>query len=508
MLSLTRALREDRLLLTLTALLTAAVVLPLFCCRVVPFIDLPHHAALGALLWDVAFHRHGAAAHYWIDLTPVPYWTIYILLAVSERVFGVYAGTKLVLAVSILSVPLGAMRLCRALGRSPRLGLSAFLLAWDFNIYYGWLNHVLALGLALFLLAQILEIESPRDAMWTWPLGAFLALTHVLPLVFLVVAVALATALRPRAAFAHALALLAPGVTLLPWLAHVLSGPRVDPGAVLDPIDVRLQSLFKYTLGNGPVDPSAVRAEGVAFLVLLVGPLLLFLLPQQKGRGRFVAAAPIVAALLLYFLLPLEVARPVAHWGTYPRFATPMLLGAMILPNPRLSGARALALAPSVVACLWTSTAVAAQFRAFDLETAPFYEAASMVPEGARLLPLCHDNTFKSARSAMGESLYGYVTALTGGYDPYLFDAPTTMVHYIKEAKPPNPGGFGRQPRLFSMKAYGDYYDYILVLGTTNDPVAADPRSATKTAVKIFEGGRFRLYELRATSERPTQGHP
>jgi hypothetical protein len=190
------------------------------------------------------------------------------------------------------------------------------------------------------------------------------------------------------------------------------------------------------------------------------------------------------------------VARPVTHWGTYPRFATPLLLGALILPNPRLTGARVLALVPAVLACLWTSRAVGEQFQAFDKETAPFIQAARLVPEGARLLPLCQENAFKSARLSMGESLYAYITARTGGYNPYLFDAPTTMVHYRTADKPPNPGAFGRQPRLFSMKAYADHYDYILVQGIKDDPVAQNPRSDTRTAVKVFEGGRFRLYRI------------
>jgi hypothetical protein len=496
MITLYRALRADRLLAFLTALLAAAVLFPLFRGRVLPFIDLPHHAALGGLLWDVVFRRNDAAAHYWVDFVPVPYWTIYLLLAVAERAFGVYAGTKIVVALALLAVPLGTMRLCLATGRSARLGLFSFLIAWDFNLYYGWLNHVLALGIALFLLARILEIESPRDALRTWPLGALLALTHVLPLVFLGVTAAVATLLKPRAIVARALAFVAPGIVLVPWLVRSLAGPRVDPGAVFDPIDVRLQSLFKFTLGNGPVALSAVRAEGVAFLVLLVGPLLLSLLPQRKSSTGIAAAAPILAAILLYFLLPMSVARPVTHWGTYPRFATPLLLGALLLPNPRLHGSRALALVPAVVACLWTSRAIAAQLADFDAEIAPFFQAARLVPAGARLLPLCLENAVRSSRSAMGESLHAYVTARVGGYNPYLFDAPTTMVHYRQSEKPPNPGGFGRNPKLFSMEAFADHYDYILVQGLAKDPVAGNPRSDTRTAVPIFEGGRYRLYRL------------
>lgn len=498
MIALYRAIRADRLLLVLTLLLGAAALWPLFCARVPPFIDLPHHAALGGLIWDVIWNRHGSSQYYWLDPAPVPYWTAYVVLAVAERLLGVYAGTKAVVAIALLSVPLGTMRLAMALGRSPRLGLWAFVLAWDFNLYFGWLNHVLAVGLVLFLLAAFLEAETPRDALGTWPLGVIAGLTHVLPLAFFFATAGLFTLARPRALLARALVVAAPGVTLLPWVIHSIRSSHGSSGAVYDDLGVRIASLFKFTLGNGPVAPSAVLAEGVAFLVLLLGPLLLFLLPQHRPRpGRFVAAAPLLAALLLYCLLPLEVVRPVTHWGTYPRYATLVLLGLLLLPDPRLSGARALALAPGVLASLWTSSAVAAQLRAFDAEIAPFFEAERLVPEGARLLPLCQENGFASARSAMGESLYGYITARVGGFDPYLFDAPTTLVHYRNDRRLPMPGAFGRRPNLFSMQAHGQFYDYILVQGLAGDPVAKAPRAESgKTAVRIFEGGRFRLYRV------------
>jgi len=498
MIALTRALRADRLLLALTLLLAGACLYPLFRTTVVPFIDLPHHAALAGLFWDVIFKRDGAAQHYWIDPTPVPYWTEIVILAVTQRLLGVYLGAKVVVGLALLSVPLGFMRLCLTLGRSPRQGLWAFLLTWDFNLYYGWLNHVLGVGLALFLLAAVLEAETPRDAAKTWPLGVLLALTHVLPVAFFLGALGLATLARPRALVARAIALAAPGLALLPWVLRALAVPHGDSGAVYDPIDVRLASLFKYTLGNGPLAREAMLAEGVAFVVLLFGPLLLFLLPQREGRGgeRSDHHQP-AAAALLYFFLPLEVVRPVTHWGTYPRFATILLLGVLLLPNPRLSGARALALAPGVLACLWTSREVGAQLRAFDAETAPFFQAARMVTPGARLLALCQENGFPSARLPMGDSLHAYITARVGGFNPYLFDAPTTVVHYLNQGRLPTPGAFGRQPHLFSMKTYGQRYDFILVQGLAGDPVVRDPKGDGKEAVKVFEGGRWRLYQVR-----------
>ena len=93
--------------------------------------------------------------------------------------------------------------------------------------------------------------------------GAVTALTHVLPLGFLFTAVGLATLARPRTLVLRVIAMVAPVVTLLPWLARSLGGPHVDPGMVFDPVDVRLAHLFQDTLGSGPVAASGASTSSV-----------------------------------------------------------------------------------------------------------------------------------------------------------------------------------------------------------------------------------------------------
>lgn len=499
MLTLYRHTRHDRLLALLTAVLITVCLAPLAVTTVVPLIDLPHHVALSRLLWDVIFKQGNAAAHYTADPTPAPYWTVYFLLAVSNRIFGVYAGTKVVVGLCALSVPLGAMRLAIALGRSPRLALGAFLLVWDFNLYFGWLNHVLGVGLALFALAQLFEAETPRAALRAWPVGVALALTHVLPFGFFALAAGLSAIVKRRGLVIHAVGLALPALALGPWLVRSFAGPRVtDPGLVFDRIDVRLKEFFTYTLGSGPLTTNGVNAEGFAFLLLLLGPLFFFLLPQRPQRvSRALALVPLLAALLLYFALPLAVARPVEHWGTYPRFASLILLGVMLLPNPRLTGPQAFWVLPGAVLSAWSSLSVAAQFRAFDAEIAPFYEVLKRVPAGASLLPLCYDNVFPSVRLRLGESLHGYITGNTGGFNPYLFGQTTNLVHYRDEGRPPAPPGWGRDPRSFSMQAYGQHYDYLLVQGAAADPVRRATTPTDRVPTLVFERGRFRLYAVR-----------
>ena len=73
-----------------------------------------------------------------------------LLTAGVSAVLGM-AGGIMLLAVMLL--PLGTMRLLLALGRDPRMGLMAFALAWDHNMYWGFLAFHLGLSVALFAIA-------------------------------------------------------------------------------------------------------------------------------------------------------------------------------------------------------------------------------------------------------------------------------------------------------------------------------------------------------------------
>lgn len=501
--SLLRVFRDDRPLALATLVMALVSLAPLTASSVLPFVDLPHHAALSRLLWDVAFQDGSAAAHYAIDPSPMPYWTLYLVLAPLIRLFGVIWGTKVAVALCALSVPLGLMRLLGALGRSAWAGLPAFVLLWDYSLCFGWLNHVLGVGLAFFALAELWSAESPRAALRVWPWGAFLALTHVLPFGFFGLAAVISCLVLPgtrkRIAQITGCALSVPSLTLLPWLARSISTPAAHtqaatrgPNLLWDSIATKVSSLLAFTTFGAHVSHEALVAAAVAFLLLIGGPLCLLLLAKEpRSKPASLAAVPAFTALLLYLALPLSVMRPVEHWGTYPRFASILLLSLWLIPAPRLRGARALGVfATALTAAGWVSMETRRELLALDLEVAPFWEVLRHVPSGARLLPLCYDNTYSYSRRPLGESLHAYITASTGGYNPYLFGQPTNPVHYIAARRLPAPPSWGRRPELFSMRRHGRFYDYILVLGTEDDPV---PEDGVALVVALE---RYKLYRV------------
>ncbi|MBK8255137.1 MAG: hypothetical protein IPK82_21055 [Polyangiaceae bacterium] len=494
-----KAFYSDKPLFLAALFLAFVGVFPIVATDILPFIDLPHHAALSRLWWDVLWGKPEATKHYVIDWMPMPYWSIYVLFAPLIRIFGALHAARILTAFCALCVPLAVLRFRHALGRSMAPGLLAFVIVVDFNLSFGWLNHVLGVALALFALAALVKADSPRRALSVWPWAVLLAFTHVLPFGFFGLAAALLTLVRPgpkKKAFATLLvALSLPSLALVPWLVRTLSQAAVGKpsGAVYSSFATRVTHLFEYTLGGAQASDRGMLAAGLLFTFLIVLPLAALLLPREKATPLDrVSRAPFAAATLLYFTLPLSVARPVEHWGTYPRFASLMLLGVLIAVKPAISARRIFVYTiPAALLGLWLSVEITISFRRFSRDAAAFHEIAAHVPEGASLLPLAYHTAFEGTRHRMGESIHAYITADTGGYNPYLFGQPTNPVHYIKHAKLPAPEGWGRRPETFSMLIHGQRYAYLLVIGRADDPVP----EWIGLALEI-EADRYRLYKI------------
>ncbi len=493
---------RDKWLAIATVLAAGIVLWPLTRTAIVPLMDLPHHAALAAILGDLLLGKAPATTFYELNVT-TPYWTLYVLLALFTRIFGVFAGTKIVVGLGVLIVPLGAMRLLIALGRSPVAGLAAFLLSWDFSVYFGWINFVLGVGLALFALARVVEAETPRDALRAWPVVILISATHGLALAFLGAVGGLAALLarrRLRAIGLTALALAPPAALVVPWLVGTASqaaAGRVPTRMTFDPLAVKMRDLFADSVGAGLDGPGVGTAQAAAFLTLLIFPAVLGLIRQdRRSKGGRAAIAPLVAALAAYTLLPLAVFGQVEHWGDYPRFASMIFVGLLFLPRPSLRGAARLVAVPVLVVLAWLNVETGRGFAKIDAEIAPLRAIARLVPVGASLLPLALDTKVRPADHPIGEALASYVTAESRGYNPYLFGYATNLVHYREEARLPAPSGWGRSPRSYDAVEHAQLYDYILVEGLASDPVREGELPDGKRVVKVGQKRRFRLYKV------------
>jgi hypothetical protein len=499
---LLRVLRGDPLLLALTVILTLAGWAPLFLSPFLPFSDLHNNAAAASLLWDAATHKGTVGAHFYVNAYPVPYWTGYLFMAAASAVGGVLFAAKAIVALLVVALPLSVMRLMVALGRSPRLGLWAFALFWEHNLYSGWVSFLLGMALALYTLALLVEVASLYDALLVTLLTALVALTHLQALALVAVA-GIGIAILGQRIVLSAVALSGGLVAMLPWLTrHLVTGgavTRVPWRFIFHPPSFKAAKLFTYTFDHFPAEPE-VWAPAFAFAVLLVGPAAVASLVRQSGRARVDASRVDGAALwvllscvLLFAVLPYDIRGPVAHFHNYPRYATFILLTMLLLPRVDLRGRGALALVPGVVAALAMDLTVAAQLRRFSVNASPFLQVMAAVKPGSRVLPLLNNDADPACAYNPYNQFHAYLTAASKSYDPYLFEVDSAPLLYIPSRRIPAPT-WTTAPSLVSVDVHGKLFDYVLVQGLTGDPFVPGARLGPAGVHVVAEGGIWRLY--------------
>jgi hypothetical protein len=501
--SLRATFAADRFLLWTTVGLLIAAWIPLLLTPFLPFSDAGINTATADLIWDTALGREPLSRYLRVQWVPMPYWTTYGLSSVLGKLFGPLIAVKLLTAFILALVPLSTMRLMLAFGRDARLGLWAFALTWEHNLYAGWLALLFGIGLVSFVLAWMVEAQTVGDGFRIAPYAALVGLTHVQATwLFLLAGAALTFTTGPirRRLAVHAAAFAGTALTVFPWLIWIALQPPArlaTPGFEFEwhTPAVKLSQFFAYTLDNFS-RRDGERAAAIAFVVLVVGPLLLSLLPAQPVRDRRSPVVLLLAAGALYVLLPMTVTRPIDHWYTYPRYATVILLWLLLIPRPRLKGWAAAALAPGILAALLVDARACEQFASFGRRTRPYLDVIAQVPAKASVLAIVldDDDLDPDLKLPPYHQMYAYITALTHGYSPYLWDTKSIPLVYREGTGLPAP----YWDQTFSMAAHGRHYDYILVQGFQySDPVKAAVAPDGSLPRLVIEVGRWRLYKVR-----------
>jgi hypothetical protein len=501
-------LRRDSLLAGATLLLAAAVLTPLLLSPLVPFQDLPNHTALAALLVHMLCGGEVSSHHFMVQPHPSPYWVGYLLIGLGTLLGSALWGAKLFVAAALLAVPLGCMRMMLALGRSPRMGLWAFALAWDYNMSWGFVAFSLATGLSFFLIAWVLELQDTRSLSWkrltrAAVLSLLVGLTHAqVTLITTLLIGALALAELPRWRRLGRLTVLSVlvGSAVLPW---VVLGPPGTSGSAPDRvadwpnIPHRLNHLYHHTLdtvaGDGPEN-----LLGIAFVILLVYPLLLLARDSSQGIAWRRGLALYGAAWSLYLLLPATLHWPFFQLFIYERHATLVLLTGMMVPAGQLVRRRSSWLAPGLLAAclaigcnLWLT-------RGFARDSMLLATIIASVERERRVLPLIFTTTVPESKRTPLNQVSAYLVAEKGGYSPYLFNTPNLPVRYRDHHALPSPDW--ARPGDFSMAKHAPHYDYILVQGKTHDPIKVGPHPTDLGQIEVAlvkEAGIWRLYSVK-----------
>jgi hypothetical protein len=497
--SLWRTLHNDRFLLVGTIVLFVTACIPLAVTPFLPFADLGLNTASAELMWDVILGREPAAIYHRVNWAPVPYWVSYGLSCLLGRMFGPLIAAKLFTALVFALLPLSTMRLLLALGRDPRLGLWSFLLIWQQNLYAGWTAYMLGIALVSMACAWLLEAETLADGFRIAPWSALIALTHIQATWLLAVCgglLCLTTGRFWHRVRVHLAAGSGAAVLTLLWLGRQLGGKSGGAAGFTfgwhSPAE-KLSKAFHYVLDNYS-EPSVERLAALAFVVLVLGPLALTQLRQRPFADRRSPLLLVCGAGALYALLWWEVAGPINHWYTYPRYAAVVAMWLILVPAPRRSLTFTLSLLPGITLALLLNLIAIRQFANYGERTRPFLEVIAAVQPRAKVLPLVNDSWDADPmfKVASNRGLYSYLTAINHGYTPYLWNIPSQPLSNT-DVSLPAPGWDG----VFSMDEHGRHYDYLLVQGfQRNDPVRWAKSSLGFGAKLVLERARWRLYRV------------
>ncbi len=495
-------LRKDRFLAIGYLLLAAVGLWPLTMTPLLPFIDLNLTASHGAMLFDVADSHHPVSQYYAINWAPVPYWTSYLIAAVADAIAGTLFAAKALVGLWIVLLPAATIRLLAALKRDPRLGLWAFLLNWERNLWGGWVAYLLGMALALWALAWLLETDSWRQALKVTALAALIALTHIQALGFLAIAgmaMTVAQKLSWRRIRLNVLALSGGLLAILPWLyklfEHVPSGVKAVTTwrFVEHTAAQKMNNLYVFTFDTFAGKSLSIIPVAV-FLCLIVGPLIIAALARPM-RAAPLAPALVVffSALLLYLVLPFAVSGLLTHKHTYVRYASFMLLGLLLIPRTRLRGRQSWALWPGIVLALLMGVHMTKHLRGFGQRVQPFTALFGLVEAGAQVLPIINNRKDPACKMSPSGSFHGMLAGAARAFDPYFFRTHHIPIIYRRRRLPAVRSTLSNVSRRNVMTQLRGY-DYALVQGLRRDPFRAALAAGKVRLVK--EAGMWRLYAV------------
>lgn len=479
------------------ALCAAATVLPLWLVRHLPVEEWPRQLGLVRELARLHADAGGADAPfaaYFTAAWPASHLAVPHAAWILSRFMAPEAALKAILSLSVLLIPLCLLFLSRSLGRSRWLSLLAFPLSFSAPFFLGDLDFMAALPFAFLSLGftvRILESASDDPDLdefrWTERKNLALmagattslavaaladptAMALAIPGILLLTALTPADGKRRKAAFAASL----PGSLLaLAWLASEYTSPRgagptllqLDAYAFHTPLQ-RLQSLPENLFGAFQgMGLTPALAGWLAALVATV--VLAFRHPQDPSsdsvRPRLRPLALFAVAAVLYFALPFQWAG--RSIPAYPSMAPAMaLLLLPVLPFPKGRSFQPLAVLFTLLT-LATAGGASHLLISFDKEAADFEPMKSLVPPGARVMPLIADSRGSVASRGV-YAHYGHLLAMDSqGIAPHFLAAEGgRAVAAVDDAKfrvpePPEPAF----PLKSGWRKAADWYDVYLV---------------------------------------------
>ncbi len=486
-------------------LLCACVALvPLWSVKYPPMVDLPQHAAQ-VFVWshfdDPAFDFPGVYS--------LNYRTPYLLGYALTRVFAVFlpmhAALKMVVSATVLGLPLALWHLLSVTGGDRWWALLGFPLAYGFAFYWGFLNFLVAVPVAVLFVAAGLRAVGEPSWRRGWVLGA------------------LALAVFMSHALAFAVTVPAVGLVALTGCVSPPGSPEGDGGglrrAVRLIVPLALPALLVplWVLLAGRYDAAVGVAQGNVWAEspwerLVDLPLLLVGAPQSKGLwwlgglGVLLAVLtfgvvhrrpvhlwmPVLVAAAIFFLAP---NRALGTWFVYPRLAVFLPLFALVpLGVASASWRRRGARAALVALVLGWSLFLIPGFRAVDRDARGFDQLLEEMAPGRRVLGLIFE---PGLRHQLGLPVFGHFhlwyQGTKGGRVEYSFAMSfQSLVRYREGVSPLAQPGLAHQPDRFDWQRDGRFDYFVVRSDTALGPVLFADATAPVTLVR--RAGSWWLY--------------
>jgi hypothetical protein len=517
---LRRWLDANRLLgLAALALASYVIVYPFTVSHLPPITDLPFHATAISIFrhyWDAG---HQFREQFTLHPIEVPYISMYLLGALFALVLPVVEATKASAIVMLALLPAGLAVLFHGMKKTPLWGVLGLALVWTNLTWWGFLNHMGALGLYAMSVGFALLVVDRPTRLRQWGLALTLLavfFTHVFryPFALLsVVAAAIVVYPSTRRIRPILLPALPSALVFGAWLViRPKSMPAPDEPHRLHP--ERLRDAWSHvTMNFGGSDGAREQAlfddAKQAILVVAVTALVWLLWtrrrlasdPRRAWWSFAVTILPLLLAggfLLAYLLLPMRIG---IWWYVYPRELTSALfIGLAAVPDmPRSWWLRLPLLAILSVFLGKIGYFAALHFHQFDHATADFRAVARQVSPAPRLMYLVFDHGGSPRRVTPFIHLPAWVQAQKGGALSFQFIGWNhSPIRYRKDPEhvpPPVPDRWEWTPERYRHGEHGAWFDEFLIR-VRREPAylfQGDP-----TIEQVAQHGNWWLYRRRS----------
>jgi len=500
-------------------LLVAWTCSPLWAAKYLPIQDLPQHLAAIRVLHSFGDPQFDFGQYFELQLFRTQYLVYYLAADLLSYVFDLELANRILMTACLAGIPYALRSLLRSLDRDERFALFALPLTYNAHLILGFVNFLMAIGLALWGLSLAVRLHSSFKTSRAIGL-ALLALAcfyaHVVPFALLAIGVGLIALGRDwRATIRRLLPLVPAAIAALVWMiaspagkatVHAANGGNAGSQPTFVPIEVAYADIPNWLTDilHGDTDRTLLRVFAILFaLTLCIGAL-----PRTRTHDAQVAHGPnaragastllprlallpLIAALL-YFIAPTgyDWIWPIAQ--RFPLLALLFAIPILPKPGPVLGTVIATAL---VVLTLANVREVSRAFRAFDAEEVADFDAAlDSIPPAKRVAGLIFARYSRQVKFSPFIQYVAYYQARKGGAVMFTFaDFPQSPFRFRDDNRPPRV-----QPRWEWLPNHVrrndlDWYEYLLVRGGPS-PCSRERQARCNI---VYRGRLWDVWQLR-----------